>query len=89
MHVLSIFGETAVTLTAQDVAEITRLLEESDFDELHLEHEGFKLTLRRGAGGARPGAARVSDSGAAAGRGRGCARRVSAAHARPMRRCSR
>jgi len=36
-----------VPLTAQDVAEITRLLEESEFDELHLEHEGFKLTLKR------------------------------------------
>jgi len=42
-----------VTLTARDVAEITRLLEESEFDELHVEHEGFKLTLRRGAAGAR------------------------------------
>jgi acetyl-CoA carboxylase biotin carboxyl carrier protein len=40
-------------LTAQDVAEITRLLEESDFLELRLEHEGFKLTLKRaGARGA-------------------------------------
>jgi acetyl-CoA carboxylase biotin carboxyl carrier protein len=38
-----------VTLSAQDVAEITRLLEESQFDELHIETEGFKLTLRRGA----------------------------------------
>lgn len=37
-----------MTLTAKDVAEITRLLEESQFEELHLEHEGFKLTLRRG-----------------------------------------
>ncbi len=36
-------------LTAEDVAEITRLLEESQFDELHLEHAGFKLTLKRGA----------------------------------------
>jgi acetyl-CoA carboxylase biotin carboxyl carrier protein len=36
-----------VPLTAQDVAEITRLLEESEFDELHIEHEGLKLTLRR------------------------------------------
>lgn len=36
-------------LTAQDVAEITRLLEESEFDELHIEHEGLKLTLRRTA----------------------------------------
>ena len=41
-------------LTAQDVAEITRLLEESDFLELRIEHEGFKLTLKRaGARGAR------------------------------------
>jgi len=36
-----------VPLTAQDVAEITRLLEESDFLELRIEHEGFKLTLKR------------------------------------------
>ena len=36
-------------LSAEDVAEITRLLEESQFDELHLEHAGFKLTLKRGA----------------------------------------
>lgn len=40
-------------LTAQDVAEITRLLEESDFLEMRLEHEGFKLILKRaGARGA-------------------------------------
>jgi acetyl-CoA carboxylase biotin carboxyl carrier protein len=38
-----------VPLTAQDVAEITRLLEESDFLELRIEHEGFKLTLKRAA----------------------------------------
>jgi acetyl-CoA carboxylase biotin carboxyl carrier protein len=38
-----------VTLTARDVAAITRLLEESDFDELHLELDGLKLTLRRGS----------------------------------------
>jgi len=36
-----------VTLTAKDVAEITRLLAESDFDELFLELDGLKLTLRR------------------------------------------
>jgi len=40
-----------VPLTAQDVAEITRLLEESDFVELRLEHEGFKLTLKRATAG--------------------------------------
>ena len=43
-------------LSAEDVAEITRLLEESQFDELHLEHAGFKLTLKRGAAVRREGA---------------------------------
>ena len=43
-------------LSAEDVAEITRLLEESQFDELHLEHAGFKLTLKRGAALRREGA---------------------------------
>jgi acetyl-CoA carboxylase biotin carboxyl carrier protein len=38
-------------LTAQDVAEITRLLEESEFDELYLEQDGLKLTLRRSSVG--------------------------------------
>ena len=42
-----------MTLTAKDVAEITRLLEESQFDELQLEHEGFTLTLRARRGGRR------------------------------------
>jgi acetyl-CoA carboxylase biotin carboxyl carrier protein len=36
-----------VSLTAKDVAEITKLLDESDFDELHLELDGMKLSLRR------------------------------------------
>ncbi|HJS92423.1 MAG TPA: acetyl-CoA carboxylase biotin carboxyl carrier protein [Steroidobacteraceae bacterium] len=36
-----------MTLTAKDVAEITRLLEESDFDELTLELDGLKLAVRR------------------------------------------
>ena len=47
-------------LTAQDVAEITRLLEESDFDELHLEQEGLKLTLKRAAAAGRPAQARAT-----------------------------
>ena len=38
-----------MTLTAKDVAEITRLLEESSFDELYLELDGLKLSLKRGA----------------------------------------
>jgi len=41
-----------VTLTAADVAEIMRLVEQSTFDELSLEIDGVKLTLRRaGAAG--------------------------------------
>jgi len=39
-----------VSLTAADVAEILRLLEQSSFDELNLEMNGMKLSLRRGAG---------------------------------------
>jgi acetyl-CoA carboxylase biotin carboxyl carrier protein len=37
-----------VSLTAADVAEILRILEQSTFDELSLEINGMKLTLRRG-----------------------------------------
>lgn len=54
-------------LTAQDVAEITRLLEESDFLELRIEHEGFKLTLKRaGARGAGTDGATAAAPAAAA-----------------------
>jgi acetyl-CoA carboxylase biotin carboxyl carrier protein len=38
-----------VTLTAREIAEITRLLEDSSFDELQLEIDGLKLHLKRGA----------------------------------------
>jgi acetyl-CoA carboxylase biotin carboxyl carrier protein len=38
-----------LSLTSKDVAEITRILEESSFDELYLEINGFKLTLKRSA----------------------------------------
>jgi len=38
-----------VSLTAADVAEIMRLVEQSGFDELTLEIDGTKLSLRRGA----------------------------------------
>lgn len=44
-----------MTLTAKDVADITRLLEESSFDELYLELDGVKLSLRRTAAGAQAG----------------------------------
>jgi acetyl-CoA carboxylase biotin carboxyl carrier protein len=41
-----------VTLTAADVAEIMRIVEQSKFDELNLEIDGVKLTLRRAGAGA-------------------------------------
>jgi len=41
-----------VTLTAKDVAEIMRLLEDSSFDSLSLEIDGVKLNVQRGS--ARP-----------------------------------
>lgn len=46
-----------MTLTAKDVAEITRLLEASQFDELTLELDGLKLRVRRNgaADGGLPG----------------------------------
>jgi acetyl-CoA carboxylase biotin carboxyl carrier protein len=40
-----------VTLTAADVAEIMRIVEQSKFDELSLEIDGVKLTLRRAGAG--------------------------------------
>jgi acetyl-CoA carboxylase biotin carboxyl carrier protein len=40
-----------MTLTAADVAEILRLVEDSSFDELSLEFNGLKLTFKRGAAG--------------------------------------
>ena len=38
-----------MTLTAKDVAEIMRLLEDSSFDSLSLEMGGVKLNLQRGS----------------------------------------
>jgi acetyl-CoA carboxylase biotin carboxyl carrier protein len=47
-----------VSLTAADVQEIMRLVEESQFDELVLEINGMKLQLRRGSvAAAEPAAA--------------------------------
>ena len=43
-----------MSLTAKDVAEILRLLEESRFDELQLEMNGVKIQLRRGQEGSTP-----------------------------------
>jgi acetyl-CoA carboxylase biotin carboxyl carrier protein len=40
-----------VSLTAADVAEIMRLVEQSGFDSLTLEMDGIKLSLRRGGSG--------------------------------------
>jgi acetyl-CoA carboxylase biotin carboxyl carrier protein len=44
-----------VSITAKDVAEILRVLNESRFDELDLDINGVKLSLRRGAGAVAPG----------------------------------
>ena len=43
-----------MTLTAKDVAEIMRLLEESAFESLSLEIDGVKLTLHRNSGQSVP-----------------------------------
>ena len=43
-----------MTLTAKDVAEIMRLLEESSFDSLSLEMDGVKLKLQRGSASSMP-----------------------------------
>lgn len=43
-----------MTLTAKDVAEIMRILEESSFDQLSLEMDGIKLTLQRGSAVSQP-----------------------------------
>jgi acetyl-CoA carboxylase biotin carboxyl carrier protein len=72
-----------VPLTAQDVAEITRLLEESDFLELRIEHEGMKLTLKRaGARGARAEDAAAASPGTIGAPPAAAARRSSAAVSR-------
>ncbi len=52
-----------MSLTAADVAEIMRLVEQSNFDELTLEMDGIKLCLRRGA----PAAAGTSGTAAVGG----------------------
>ena len=54
-----------MSLTAQDIEIITRLLKDSAFDELELEIDGLKLTLRREAG-PPPLRARVGGAVAAA-----------------------
>jgi acetyl-CoA carboxylase biotin carboxyl carrier protein len=57
-----------VSLTAAEVAEILRLLEQSSFDELNLEMNGVKLSLRRGTGvSAAAGGGREAGTGAARG----------------------
>ena len=43
-----------MTLTAKDVAEIVRLLDESSFDSLTLEMDGVKIELRRGSAAPSP-----------------------------------
>ncbi len=59
--------DRAMSLTAKDVAEIMRLLEQSSFDSLDLEVGDLKLSLRRGEGDA-PSTASRSPSPASRGR---------------------
>jgi acetyl-CoA carboxylase biotin carboxyl carrier protein len=56
-----------VSLTAAEVAEIMRMVEQSTFDELTLEMNGVKLTLKRGAAVQVNGAALQPAGGLAAG----------------------
>jgi acetyl-CoA carboxylase biotin carboxyl carrier protein len=56
-----------VSLTAADVAEIMRLVEQSGFDELTLEIDGMKLSLRRGGTAEGTEAGAVAQGFAAAG----------------------
>jgi len=58
-----------VSLTAADVAEIMRLVEQSHFDEVTLEVDGMKISLRRGQGavtGAADGGPQTAGATAAA-----------------------
>lgn len=55
-----------MTLTAKDVAEIMRLLEESSFDSLSLEINGIKLNLQRGSAACVPSAPESVNSAEAA-----------------------
>jgi acetyl-CoA carboxylase biotin carboxyl carrier protein len=55
-----------MTISAEDVKEIMRLLEASRFDELKLEADGVRLVLRRGAGAVEETAVPVTSSPQAA-----------------------
>jgi acetyl-CoA carboxylase biotin carboxyl carrier protein len=55
-----------MSLTARDIAQITRLLEESTFDELELEIDGLKIHLRRSGAAPLRTAASQSPAPAAA-----------------------
>jgi acetyl-CoA carboxylase biotin carboxyl carrier protein len=48
-----------MSLTARDIAEITRLLEDSSFDELDIEINGLKIHLKRGNAVSSPAPAPV------------------------------
>ena len=82
-----------MSLTAAEVAEILRLLEQSSFDELNLEMNGVKLSLRRGASATaatpsvRPAmaATTAAPSAANAGASAGAAPNSAATHATPAR----
>ncbi len=56
-----------MSLTAADVAEIMRLVEQSSFDELTLEIDGIKLSLKRGGAVERTNGAPVLEQGGSVG----------------------
>lgn len=56
-----------MSLTAADVAEIMKILEGSGFDEVLLEIDGLKLSMRRGAGAADGAAPATATAAAASG----------------------
>jgi acetyl-CoA carboxylase biotin carboxyl carrier protein len=49
-----ILGDIFMSFSHEDVQRLLQLLDSSHFDELHLEADGIKLSLRRGGGAASP-----------------------------------
>lgn len=62
-------GAKFMSFSHEDVQRLLQLLDSSHFDELHLEAEGVKLTLRRGGATSSPGAAASPPSAVASASG--------------------
>lgn len=59
-------GEKAAPLSKDEIVEILKLLEESRFDELRLEMDGFKLVLSKNAAGIATAASEAPSASAPA-----------------------